>query len=206
MRILRPLRVAGSLLLLLVSIPAWAADYHGQVFYHGVPVPGASVVMTHGAQHAATVTDDQGFYDFPHIDNGSWKIRIAMRGFATLKAEVTVASDIRQGRWDLKMLTPSRLLAMTKASRREIPPRLMRRTGQGSGISAAPANNEAAENSAGGLLINGTSNNAATSKYALPPSFGNHRPRPRGLYTGGFGAVVGNSAFDSRPYSITGLG
>jgi hypothetical protein len=209
MRTLRSLRVTGSLLLLLASVPVWAADYHGQVFYRGVPVPGASVAMTHGSQHVATVTDDQGFYDFPQIGDGSWKISIAMHGFVTLKAEVAVAPDTPQGRWELKMLNVSLLQAMAKAGRQDLQPELLARTGknsgEASGNSIIPAGSETAEGSAGGLLINGTSNNAATSRYDLSPSFGNHRPRPGGLYTGGFGAVVGNSALDARPYSLSGL-
>jgi hypothetical protein len=54
-------------------------------------------------------------------------------------------------------------------------------------------------------LINGSENNAATSKYTISPAFGNRRPGTRGLYTGDIGTIVGNSVFDARPYSLTGL-
>lgn len=198
----RSLRVAGCLMVLLASIPAWAADYHGQVFYHGVPVPGASVVMTHGSQRVDAVTDDQGFYDFPHVEDGVWKIRIAMRGFVTLKSQVTVKPQTPQGHWELKMLSLARMEAMSKAGRQELQPALVQRA---EGTSAAAPGSDAFEKSVAGLLINGTSNNAATSKYSLSQSFGNHRPRRGGLYTGELGAVVGNSALDARPYSLTGL-
>ena len=199
------LRVAGCLMIMLASIPARAADYHGQVFYHGVPVPGASVVMTHGSRHVATVTDDQGFYDFPHIDDGIWKIKIRMSGFATLKTQVTVAPTTPQGHWELKMLSLARLQTLSKSGKQNVQPELVRRNGMNPGSSSAAASREAEEKSAAGLVINGTSNNAATSKYSLSQSFGNHRPGRRGLYTGSFGAVVGNSALDARPYSLTGL-
>jgi hypothetical protein len=209
MRAPRPLCVVGSLLLLLASIPAWAADYHGQVFYQGVPVPGASVVMAQGSQHLSTVTDDQGFYNFPNIGNGSWKIKIAKQGFTTLNADVTVAPNAPQGHWELRMLTFSRLMALSRARKPRVQPKLLRRPGeepsQESRNSAVPPNNETAEISSGGLLVNGTSNNAAASKYALSASFGNHRPKSRGLYTGSLGVTVGDSAFDARPYSLTGL-
>lgn len=201
----RPLRMVGSLMLILTSIPAWAADYHGQVFYRGVPVPGASVVMAQGSQHFATVTDDQGFYDFARVDDGVWRIAIAKYGFATLKALVSVAQNIPQGHWNLTMLSVSRLQTLSKASGQEIEPELVERKGESAGSPEALSASELPEESSAGLIINGTSNNAATSKYSLSQSFGNHRPGQRGLYTGSFGAVVGNSAFDARPYSLTGL-
>ena len=55
------------------------------------------------------------------------------------------------------------------------------------------------------MLINGSDNNAATSKYSLAPAFGNRRPGSKALYTGSLGAIVSNSVFDARPYSLTGL-
>jgi len=184
-----------TLLLLLVSLPAWASDYHGQVFCQGIPVPGASVAMTRGQQRVSTITDDQGFYDFPNLADGVWKIEIKMRGFATLREVVTVLAATPQGQWQLKMLDVTHLLAMAGGAPSQ--PQLAERSEENAG--------EQAGNSAGGFLINGTSNNAATSKYSLSPSFGNHRPGEKGLYSGGVGAVVDNSALDSRPYSLSGL-
>jgi hypothetical protein len=57
---------------------------------------------------------------------------------------------------------------------------------------------------ADGLLINGSVNNAATSAFAQPRAFGNSRPGGRSLYTGRYGIQFGSSAWDARPYSLTG--
>ena len=53
-----------------------------------------------------------------------------------------------------------------------------------------------------GLLINGSVNNAATSQFSLAPAFGNNRSGKKGLYTGGLGIILDNSAMDARPYSL----
>jgi hypothetical protein len=84
----------------------------------------------------------------------------------------------------------------------------------GAGNAAAPAappppavaNAEASNPAFGavdGLLINGSVNNSATSPFAQAAAFGNNRRGGRSLYTGSLGTVLGNSAFDSRPYSFS---
>ncbi len=47
-------------------------------------------------------------------------------------------------------------------------------------------------------------NNAATSQYELSHAFGNRRPGSKSLYTGGLSAIIENSEFDARPYSLSG--
>jgi hypothetical protein len=47
-------------------------------------------------------------------------------------------------------------------------------------------------------------NNAATSQFSLAPAFGNNRSGKKGLYTGGVAVILGNSALDARPYSLSG--
>lgn len=82
---------------------------------------------------------------------------------------------------------------------------------------AAPANENAApsadvagnsnelnQRAADGLLINGTTNNGASSPFALAQAFGNNRRGARSLYTGALGFIMGNSALDATPYSVTG--
>ena len=213
------LRLACAAAMLLAAASGWATEYHGQVFYAGVPVPGATVTLTQGSKQVSAVTDEQGVYEFPDLTDGAWKVEIRMRGFETLTGEVKIAPDgtdgrgAPQGAWDLKLLELEPLLAQSKEMKAEAPPQLAQRvedkpktkaatTGE---ANATPPADENAEKAQDGLLINGTSNNAATSKFSLSPSFGNHRPGTRGLYTGGFGAMVSNSIFDARPYSLTGL-
>jgi hypothetical protein len=61
-----------------------------------------------------------------------------------------------------------------------------------------------AADTADGLIINGSVNNASASQYAQSAAFGNNRPGSRALYTGTFGATAGNSAWDARPYAFAG--
>ncbi len=64
---------------------------------------------------------------------------------------------------------------------------------------------EASQQSNDGFLVNGSVNNAATSRFSLDQAFGNRRTNSRSLYNGGLAAVYDNSALDARPYSLSGL-
>ncbi|MGH9448162.1 MAG: carboxypeptidase-like regulatory domain-containing protein, partial [Terriglobia bacterium] len=87
---------------------------------------------------------------------------------------------------------------------------------QAPGKSRRPLNNAGLRHSPGasetqisqlaspGFLINGSVNNAATSPFALPPAFGNHRSGAGGLYNGGIGVILDNSALDAAPFSLSG--
>ena len=202
------------LILLFAALPAFAAEYHGQVFYQGVAVPGATVTLSQGAKQFSTVTDEQGVYEFPDLAEGSWKIDIRMRGFEALQGSVRIAATNPQGSWELKQLDLQEMLAQTKVTHPEAQPQLAERPAdkaqeqkakQDQGAAMPPPPDENAEKASDGLLINGTSNNANTSRFSLSPSFGNHRPGTKGLYTGGVGTVVDNSIFDAKPYSLTGI-
>jgi hypothetical protein len=213
-RRLRRLRFLCLYALLCVAPMARALEYHGQVFFGGVPVPGATVVVTQGANRFTTVTDLQGLYQFANLPEGAWKIEIEMRGFATLDGEVTVAPDVPQGSWELKLLGLEQMLSETRVTKPEGKPLQAR----GSDASDAARKEDKAslpetpqpqddtvERPNDGLLINGSESNAATSQYSMAAAFGNRRPGVKGLYTGGIGVITGNSVFDARPYSLTGL-
>jgi len=200
-----------GLALLLASACAWATEYHGQVFVAGTPVPGATVTMTQDSHQYSTVTDEQGLYEFPNLNDGTWTIEIRMRGFATLKNQVTVGPNLAQGKFELTLLGLGQMLGQTKVttSQAAANPQLAsraekKRPAEAQAAMPPPAdeNNQQAQD---GLLVNGSDNNAATSKYSLSPAFGNRRPGTRGLYTGGFASAISNSALDARPYSLTGL-
>ncbi|HKN20370.1 MAG TPA: hypothetical protein VJX73_03085, partial [Terracidiphilus sp.] len=68
-------------------------------------------------------------------------------------------------------------------------------------IPKAPEENE---QSADGLLVQGSVNNAATSQYATNSAFGNTRSGSRALYTGGFQVNESNSALNAQPYALSG--
>jgi hypothetical protein len=73
-----------------------------------------------------------------------------------------------------------------------------------SGAFAGQSADELAQRASDGLLINGSTNNSATSPFGLFPAFGNSRKGPGSLYNGNIGFVLDNSATDARPYSFTG--
>jgi trimeric autotransporter adhesin len=203
-----------GLAMLLACACAWATEYHGQVFVNGVPVPGATVTVTRDGKEFSTVTDGQGLYAFPDLADGAWNIEIHMRGFATLKSEVTVGSNAPQGKFELTLLNMDQMLAQVKEVQPAGTPQLESRAqpkpkaaavAEAPSAMPPPAADENQDQTADGMLVNGSDNNAATSKYSLSPAFGNRRPGTRGLYTGGFASAVGNSVFDARPYSLTGF-
>src|SRR5690348_16165308 len=82
---------------LCAAVPAWAREYHGQVFFGGVPVPGAVVTVTQGEKQFSVVTDRQGLYEFSDVPDGQWKVEIAMSGFATVDDNITIGPDAPQG-------------------------------------------------------------------------------------------------------------
>ena len=67
-----------------------------------------------------------------------------------------------------------------------------------------PAAPESPFGAGDGFLVNGSVNNGAASPFAQLAAFGNNRRGGRSLYTGGVAAILGNSAWDSRPFSFTG--
>jgi hypothetical protein len=234
------LQIWFTVLLSAVSIPA--AEYHGQVTFNGLGVPGAMVTASRGDQKQVTTTDAQGAYSFPDLPDGIWNIRIEMQAFSPLQQDVTVGTGMEAGRWELKLLAidqiraikapastaaaspakdtnpqkgaPPALNAPTPFQRTELNatgavPRPDAGEGGDAGTSqgetfgdqsAADLNQRAAD----GFLINGTTNNSASSPFALNQAFGNNRRGPRSLYNGGIGFIIDNSALDARTYSLTG--
>jgi hypothetical protein len=199
----------------LAAQTLWAAEYHGRVRYGGVPVPGATVTLMQGSTELTTVTDSQGLYEFPRIDEGSWKISIQLRGFTPVNSVVTVGATNEQAEWTFQMLDLKHLLSMAQtelATTTPLKPREKKQPRQSAKdekpeepVPQPPQPSDDEERAANGLLINGTESNAATSQYSLSPAIGNHRPGTRALYNGSFGAFAENSLFDAKPYSLTGL-
>ena len=212
----RSFSLAAGLLCLKLAPTAWASEYHGQVLFGGIAVPGATVTLTQGTQHLSTVTDTQGFYQFPNLPDGAWTLHIEMRGFVPLDRTITVAAATQQGAWSLDLLPLETMLAQSHAEPAQAqvlqprpatpaPAAPQQKTEQASNEAPPPPRPEDSDLASDGFLVNGSENNAATSKYSIGPGFGNRRPGTKSLYTGSAGAIVGNSVFDARPYSLTGL-
>lgn len=60
------------------------------------------------------------------------------------------------------------------------------------------------QRAADGFLINGSTNNGASSPFAQMQAFGNNRRGARSLYNGNLGFSLRNSSLDARPFSLTG--
>jgi hypothetical protein len=213
-RLRRALPLAGAVACAAFPAMAAATEYHGTVTFGGVPVPGATVTLTHAGTTSTAVTDTQGVYFFPDLADGTWTAEVQMLCFVPLKQEVTVGAGAPAGAWELKLLSMDQIRAAGKLMPAfivaAVPPPAAPRPAAKSGDSAPPAAptpppDETAERAADGLLINGSVNNAATSPYSLSAAFGNNRTGGKGLYNGGFGLVLDNSSFDARPYSLSGI-
>ncbi len=196
------------------SSVAAASEYHGQVTFGGLPVPGVTITASQGEKKVSIVSDQGGLYDFSELADGAWKVEIEMQCFSTIHADVTVAPNMAAGKWELTLLPMDQLMMRTKLTQAapSLPPTLVppapakkaEATGTASAEMPKPQD-EQSQQAADGFLVNGSVNNAATSQYSLDPGFGNRRPNSKSLYTGGFAAVLNNSALDARPYSLSGL-
>ena len=121
----------GGRLLLLCAI-AWlsvaslamASEYHGQITFGGLPVPGTTVTVTatQGSKKAVAITDAQGVYSFPDLADGTWTIDIEMTGFAPVKQEVTVAPNAPAGTFEMKLLSLDQIRAAAKPVKVEAAP------------------------------------------------------------------------------------
>jgi hypothetical protein len=76
----------------------------GQVFFNGLPVPGATVTATKAAAKAETITDMQGNYSLPDLADGTWTIAVNMLGFAASLQEVAVGPTTPPVKFELRML------------------------------------------------------------------------------------------------------
>jgi trimeric autotransporter adhesin len=159
-----------------------ASEQRGQVTFGGLPLPGATVTAGRSGQNFTTVSDAQGWYSFADLADGTWAITVEMLCFSTIQENVVIAPGAPAAEWKLTL-----------------PPF----TGP---VTPTPDTEKPQAETAGddGFLINGSTNNGADSPFSQSAVFGNSRKKGKGLYTGGIGLIVGNSALDARPFSLTG--
>jgi hypothetical protein len=69
-----------------------------------LPVPGATVTAVQGDKKLMTVTDAQGLYAFPELQDGVWVLQVEMLCFSPSKQEVSVAAGASSVDWELKLL------------------------------------------------------------------------------------------------------
>ena len=188
---------------------ARASEYHGQILFGGLPLPGATITATQGTKKLSTVSDPAGNYTFADLPDGPWKIDVEMQLFTTLHADVAITPTTPAGKYDLTLLPIDQLLASTKVLKAptSLPnaPSATAKKSDGAAPDIPKPPDESTPRPSDGFLVNGSSSNAATSQYALSQAFGNQRPGTKGLYNGGLGLTLGNSTFNARPYSISGV-
>jgi len=214
-------RPVVSMLLCLSAVTASAAEHHGRVMVDDIPLPGVVITATQGDKKLVAVTDTQGVFQFPTIDAGEWHLHAEMQGFRAVEQTITVPVTGTTPAIEMQMLPLNDLLASAKAVLPSAPApalpaaeanekaKAAKQKGNDTAEAAAPPppsdSNDDADKGADGMLINGSQNNAATSKYSLAQAFGSRRAGSKSLYTGSLGFQVAASPFDARPYSITGL-
>jgi carboxypeptidase family protein len=200
-----PIRTIVWLVVFLLAIgqPATllASDYFGQLTFNGLPVPGATVTATQADRKASATTNADGIYQLAALADGLWTLTIELFGFDTIRREITVptkddpppdALSVRSYDDLSRALPAARVFEPLDTADDEEPINLTVLTG--------PAGMGAAD----GLLINGSLNNGASTRFSLPRGIGNNRPRPRGVYTYAAGFQMGSSAWDARPFSLIG--
>jgi hypothetical protein len=212
-------------LVLLVAIdqPArlLAADYFGQVTFNGLPVPGATVTATQAApptpstspgtgKKATVTTNADGIYHLVDLAEGVWTLTIELFGFATITREITVPTkedpppdvlSVRSFDELTRALPPARVFeTVDTPDEKPVDVTRLREASAGQVVSLGPGGMGAAD----GLLINGSLNNGASTRFVLPRGIGNNRPRPPGVYSYSAGFQMGSSAWDARPFSLIG--
>lgn len=217
------------LLPLLWAAAVQASEYHGQVLSagSGLPVVGATVTAAQGSKHLAVATDALGVYSFPDLADGSWNVSVEMTGFEPAKQAVAIAPGTPAAKWELKLLSLEQMRAALKpikaeplpsgpalaaaapkpvaaADKKAPPPGIKPAAAADAPVPPPLIEDANAQRASDGLLINGSVNNAATSQYALSQAFGNTR-NGRSFYNGGFSLNVDNSAFDAKPFSLSGI-
>jgi hypothetical protein len=102
-------------LLAAIAFPriAAASEYHGQVSFGGLPLPGATVIVTQGAAKVSAVTDQGGLYTIPNLADGPAKIEIGMQCFSTVHADITISPATAPGKWELSLLPLDQITKLT---------------------------------------------------------------------------------------------
>jgi hypothetical protein len=197
----------------VVGSAAFAQEHSGQVLVDGMPLPGVTVTAKQNDRTLTTVTDVEGGFQFRSLTAGDWDLHFEMQGFKTVDTTVAVPESTPSAAVQLQMLPLADLLAWAKAVLPSAPapvaPAVRDKSNakqkDGTGAPPPPPAGSDADKAADGMLIDGSNNNAATSKYSLAQAFGTRRAGSKSLYTGSLGFQLSASPFDARPYSISGL-
>ena len=113
---------ACALVWLVFAAAAWASPFHGAVTYGGLPLPGATVTVTHDGKKLTAITDQGGLYHFDDLPDGVWTIQVDMQCFEPIRTDVTVGANVQPGNFEMKLLPVDQLMAKTKLLQNPILP------------------------------------------------------------------------------------
>jgi hypothetical protein len=211
-------RLGHAILCIALSALAAASEYHGDVTFGGLPVPGATVTATQGNLKSVAITDQQGIFSFPDLNDGAWTIQVEMQCFTTVKQDVVIRANAQPTAttWELKLLPLDQIKCQTAATAvvaTAVSPSEAAASGPAQAENKLPAPVQPEEspelnpnqNDSDGFLINGSVISGAASPFAQIAAFGNARNVGKGIYHGGIGFQLDNSALDARPFSLSGL-
>ncbi len=105
-----------ALAVLALPTRAAASEYHGQVTFHGWPVPGATIKLTQATTTFSTVSDQGGLFTFSDLQDEPAKIVIEMQGFSAIAAELTITPNTPAAKWEMTLLPLDQLMARTKVA------------------------------------------------------------------------------------------
>lgn len=203
-----------------VAITKCPAQYSGRVTASGVPLPGATITGIQLGKTFTAVTDVDGVYQLPDIKAGVCRLHIEMQGFRAVDATITIPEGTPSAAVEMQMMPLAEVLATAKSMLPNGPAPVVtanvgraavkgkaKESGDNSASPPPPSDSATAESakSADGMLINGSENNAATSKYSLAQAFGSRRAGSKSLYNGSVGFQLAASPFDAKQYSVAGL-
>ena len=168
------------------------------------------MTVTQGSKKQAAISDPGGIFTVTGLEDGPAKLEIDMLCFSSLHADVTIAAKTAAGKYELTLLPLDQLTRLSTSPPAPIPALSSAMKAATAAANEAPAPEmpkpaAEADQSADGFLVNGSVNNAATSRYSLNQAFGNRRSNSRSLYNGGVAVIYDNSALDARPFSLSGL-
>jgi len=94
---------------LIASVILGAFDHQGQVRFGELPAPGAVVQATQADKTFRTLTDANGRYSLPQLNDGIWSIQVEAPGFESIRRDVTILPDAPVMQWELRMLPIERI-------------------------------------------------------------------------------------------------
>ncbi|MGD0796671.1 MAG: carboxypeptidase-like regulatory domain-containing protein [Acidobacteriaceae bacterium] len=231
----RRLLICCTIAWLALSSLAIASEYHGQVTFGGVPVPGTTVTVTatQGSKKVVAVTDTQGVFTFPDLADGAWTLTIEMTGFAPIKQDITIAPNAAPGVFEMKLLSLDQIRAASKPVKIDVAAPTVAVSVPAPQPGSPAAGTPAATAKAAAAKPQ-TATTAAAAPTAAPPETASAPATPdgllingsvnnaatsqfslaqafgntrnsRSLYNGGFSLVLDSSSLDARSYPLSGV-